>query len=1152
MAWRVIEGLAKGIAGPDDLGPLTGPHAVRESPIRAYAAPSTDFTGDPATVQLVVEAERLSFGHLANPAFGIETSMIDPLPHQRLAVYEHMLPQPRLRFLLADDAGAGKTIMSGLYIREMLARRLIRRILIIPPAGLIGNWQRELRTLLNLDFRIVRGFEAKGENPFFGAEGDRVICSVDTLAGERVFGCLKEEGVLPYDLVIFDEAHKLSAHRDPDYTVRKTERYCLAEALAGIEQTEERWALPWRAQHLLLLTATPHMGKDFPYYSLWRLLEPEVLPTMDAFSQFPPAARVRHFLRRTKEEMVRFDGTPLFPRRESNTLSYDLSRGADGEQELYDRTTEYMRTFYNRARILNRSAAQLAMSVFQRRLASSTYALKRSFDRRVDRLDSLVDQLRDGRVTGEQLQKAQRRLDLGLEDPFDRTADEDATEDGRERHELDEEKLLGVVLAHSLAELQTEREEVKGLLTLADRVLAAGGESKFEKLREVLTDPRFRGEKCIIFTEHRDTLEWLGRRLEALGFTDQVARIHGGMDFRRREDQVEHFRRPASDGGAQYLIATDAAGEGINLQFCWLMANWDIPWNPARLEQRMGRIHRYGQKHDPVIITNLVAGKTREGRVLQTLLEKLERIRKEMRSDKVFDVVGRLFENVSMADLMAAALTTEGAERAQSDIEGLLTPDQVKALADRERHLFGDGGDVKRELPRLRSQIDIEVYRRLLPGHVRHFISRVAPALGLGIDGDLDGFFSLRPVRRGVADPLWSALDAYPDRIRSRLTVYRPADRDDAIFLHPGELVFERLRNVLIQRFAGLAQHGAVLVDPTVPHPYMVHLAEVSVLRRPDPTESAAADEILECRLVGVRHGEALRPGEAPELEPCPLEQLLLLRGGSGIPQPFAGFATTASESIVRVEQYLTERIVGPMVAERQHELVEAIPERDLFLVRGYNSQDAELAAARARLGEKARTGNAAARSALELVKEQQRSLAARKERALTDLRQEPGRIAMGPIRMIAHVLVVPSADPEDRKRHDADVEAIAMQVAQAHEEARGASVTDVSTPPKARAAGLADNPGFDLLSTYPGGGKRAIEVKGRAEVGDIEVTENEWAKACNLRDGYWLYAVLDCATPHPRLSRVQDPFLRLLARAKGSVIINASDVLAAASGDYE
>ncbi|MCZ7591044.1 MAG: helicase-related protein [Kiritimatiellae bacterium] len=601
-----------------------------------------DFTAQPDIVKVLAEGERLTLGHLMNPTFATEISSIDPLPHQRIAVYDHMLKQPRLRFLLADDAGAGKTIMSGLYIREMLSRRLLRRILIVAPAGLVGNWRRELLTLFNLPFRIITGADARADNPFQGDAGDRVIISVDTLASPRMFARLRETTVAPYDLVIFDEAHKLAADRGNDLRIRKTDRYSLAEAIAGVQSQNGHWRLGWSAHHLLLLTATPHMGKDYPYYAIWRLLEPEMLATPDAFDEYPPEQRQAHFIRRTKEEMVYLDGRPLYPKRMSDTLGYELTQGNVSEQKLYDETTDYLRFVYNKAKLLNREAARLAMSVFQRRLASSTYALLRSFERRMEKLNTLIDDIQDGKITTEQMLTLQARLHE--DDLLDTTgADDEGDEEHGEAHEAAEERLLQGVVAASLTDLLAEKEQVKELLDLARKVHDGGHESKFDKLREILTDSRFSGEKFIVFTEHRDTLEFLVRRLSGMGYTGQIAQIHGGMQYLQREEEVDRFRKPLDQGGARFLICTDAAGEGINLQFCWIMINYDVPWNPARLEQRMGRIHRYGQKHDPVVITNLVAPSTREGKVLKVLLDKLEKIRKELQSDKVFDCIGRIF-----------------------------------------------------------------------------------------------------------------------------------------------------------------------------------------------------------------------------------------------------------------------------------------------------------------------------------------------------------------------------------------------------------------------------------------------------------------------------------------------------------------------------
>ena len=1145
LAWQqIIRAENLGIKGLNkEFSPETNNQALIRETQAPYLTqterPILDFSAPSEIVRLVAEGERLAYGHLYNPTFATETSRIDPLPHQRIAVYDHMLQQPRLRFLLADDAGAGKTIMAGLYVREMLARRLIHRVLIVPPAGLVSNWNREMHNLFSLPFQVISGSDARNSNPFSGPDSDLLIVSVDTLAGEQMFKRLGEMIVQPYDLVIFDEAHKLSADREPDYRVRKTDRYRLAEALVGIAENPERWHIPWNTRHLLLLTATPHMGKDYPYYSLWRLLEPEMLATYDAFNAFPPSARKLHFIRRTKEEMVRFDGNPIFPTRVSDTFSYDLTQGPVSEQRLYVETTEYIENYYNRARILNRSAARLAMSVFQRRLASSTYAMMRSFERRLQKIDDLIESIREGRLTAESLREEQDRLGK-LVDPLDtKTADEEGTQDGEEENETTEDELLKGIIGSTLAELQAEKVQIVRLLDLARQVDEQGQESKFERLAQILRDPNFHDEKIIIFTEHRDTLYFLVRRLEGIGFSGQVAQIHGGMGTKpdpatglsERDEQVEFFRKPASEGGARYLVATDAAGEGINLQFCWLMVNYDIPWNPARLEQRMGRIHRYKQKHDPVVIINLVAGETREGRVLKTLLDKLERIRRELRSDKVFDVVGRLFQGISIKTYMDRLLNHEDDSVVAAELEGTLTKEQVQALEEREKVLFGDGGDVKSQLPRLQENLAQENYRHLLPGYIRRFIENAAPHLEFAIDGDLDGIFSLRPLKAGALDSLWPTLETYPIEQQNRLTIHKP-EIENTIFLHPGEPFFDRLRDYVCARFSPQAESGGVFVDPSAKEPYLFHLALVEVIRQADESLAPLArSESLDYRLVG------LRQNADGSLVETPVEWLLLLWGGDGQASRGISIVARVRELKAAAQAYITQTMSLRFVEEHRQSLLATLPERLEFIKRGFTFQENELASMRARYKEKAERGDPRAKGELTKVKERQELLQVQREVAQTALQREAELIYSGEISFIAHALILPSSDPQDVQHRDEAVEETAIQLAMAHELAAGATILDVSTPEKARLAGLSDHPGFDLLSRRPGSEERAIEVKGRAQAGNVDISENEWAKACNLRDKYWLYVVYDCGSPYPRLIRIQNPWSKLLAKVRGFIL---------------
>ncbi|MDE0271543.1 MAG: helicase-related protein [Gammaproteobacteria bacterium] len=1103
------------------------PPLATMSPISAPAT-ALDFAGEPQAAMLVCEAHRLAYGHQFNPAFASETARIDPLPHQRIAVYERMLLQEPLRFLLADDAGAGKTIMSGLYIREMLSRRRIRRVLIVPPAGLVGNWERELRTLFRLQCRIVEGADARRGNPFAGPQGDRVIVSLDTLSAGNLFAALAKEDVEPYDLVVFDEAHKLSVNVS-QRRIDKTRRYQLAEALAGAAPAETPFkGLKWAARHLLLLTATPHQGRDAPYHYLWRLLDAQVFGAAEAFRRYPPEARQRHFIRRTKEEMVDLEGQPLYKKRVCATFSYDLTQGEHGEQALYDRTTAYLRRHYNRA-LNNRPAVQLAMSVFQRRLASSTWALLRSFERRIRKLEGHIEELKSGTLDAGTMLNRQRSLDRQHRaDYLDLNSADDDTGEGAQDYE---EAVLGAVAAVTVEELRGEIEVLQGLRDRARRLIDAGAESKFEKLREVLEDPQYakdgdsafatraEAEKWLIFSEHRDTVDFLVRRIEGLGYTDQVATIHGGMAWPEREQEVERFRSPE---GARFLVATDAAGEGINLQFCRLMVNYDIPWNPARLEQRMGRIHRYKQKHD-VRIINLVAGATHEGRVLKVLLDKLDTIRQALSSDKVFDVIGQLMENKSLREYMMEALTDDGERRVVERINRQVTESGVSGISERDARVYGSGGDVTPRLDGLRRELDRERYLHLLPAYVRRFVEGAADQLGIEIQGDLDGLFTLVPAKEGALDPLLSALEQYPAPVRERLSIRRPEAEAACVWLHPGEAVFDALCSHVIDAFSHEAARGAIFIDPRADAPYLCHLASVSVDQRMTAEEPADATA-LERRLLAVRQDE-------DAVAEQPVDALLLLHGA---PQSAPGAVPLATRALglrAQALEFIKQRPLNDLVEQQRQACSAELPERRKRINVNFDLQSAELAKRRSIL---AHSGEADA-EALAALKDDQKAISSERQQALAELDRTPNEILAGPVRFLAHALVIPLSDGGEQERQEPRVEELAVRIASQAEAERNATVQDVSRPALARQAGLPDYPGFDLLSTRASGEVRNIEVKGRAGRTSVQMEANEWKQACHLGKRYWLYVVFDCATSKPRLYRVRDPFKNLLAAERSS-----------------
>ena len=1105
---------------------------------------SLDFAGDPAAVLLVAEAHRLAHGHQFNAAFASETARIDPLPHQRIAVYERMLPQEPLRFLLADDAGAGKTIMTGLYLREMLFRQRIRRVLIVPPAGLVGNWERELRTLFRLQCRIVAGGDIRsGPNPFAGTIGDRVIISLDTLTTGRAFAALRDPEVAPYDVVVFDEAHKLSASRS-EHRITKTQRYQLAEALAGVTTTQDAvdasmphdtrfTGLTWAAKHLLLLTATPHMGKWSPYHHLWRLLDHHTFGAEEALRRYPHEARQRHFIRRTKEEMVDLAGNPLYRQRQCNTFGFELTGGEHGEQALYHRTTAYLREHYNRA-LHKRPAAQLAMSVFQRRLASSTYALLRSFERRIERLERDIADWQSGRLDEARLATRERALAKAHREDFFEShgADEDVREDAPapgERSEAFEDAVLGAISAVSIEELRREVEVLQDLRARARRLIEAGDESKFEKLREVLEDPRYAEDKWLIFSEHRDTVSFLVRRIEGLGYSDQVAVIHGGMDWPEREEQVERFRQAE---GARFLVATDAAGEGINLQFCRLMVNYDIPWNPARLEQRMGRIHRYGQKHD-VHIVNLVAGDTWEGRVLGTLLDKLESVRRALSSDKVFDVIGRLLENVSLRDYMAAALTGEG-ERDLVDLQHALSESALNDLAESQARVYGEAGEIAPRLPGMRRELGRERYLHLLPAYVRLFVESAATRLGIGIQGDLDGVFSLEPATPGALDALLPAMEKYPPEVRTRLRVRRPHAGERCVWLHPGEPVFDALCAHVIDAFSHHARRGAIFIDPRAREAGLWHLSVASIEEsapgdvasgEPPAPEREASRHTLERRLLALRQSGDETPAEASA------EGLLVLRAAPNTAPGSVPLASRATALRHEASAFVGRRL-SEMVEEHRTRRQAELPEQRHRVNVSFDLQSAALAKRRSTL---ARAATASSERELSALKRDQTALANARAHALKELEHTSDRIVAGPVRFLAHLLALPPPPDGDIEQWDERVETVAVRIASQAELDRDAQVQDVSTPERARATGLSNWPGFDLISRYPDGEERSIEVKGRAGRAAVQMELNEWKQACNLGERYWLYVVFGCATPTPQLYRIQDPFRSLLASEHGT-----------------
>ena len=1068
---------------------------------------SDAFRADANLVRLVAEAHRLQHAYLFNPIFATETSLIDPLPHQFIAVYEHLLKHNPLRFLLADDAGAGKTIMTGLYIQELLLRQQVKRILIVPPAGLIGNWERELRVCFRLQFRILSSADAANTNPFANPENRLAIISLDTLRQDRMQDYLFE--AQSYDLVVFDEAHKLSARYESDGTVDKSKRYELAERIAD------------QQKNLLLLTATPHMGKDDAYYFLWRLLLPEHLAAQNAFTRLTDNEKSKHLLRRMKEEMVTFDGKPIYPPRRSQTIAYPLKQGEVSEQSLYDAATAYCEQYFDLAGQYNRSAAKMAMMILQRRLASSTFALLQSLIRRAEKLQTTLHHLQEGRLSTEQLENEQTKLkDVDIRE--EKTGDEEEVVDGKEEAEQVDEDLERATAARSIIELETEIDHVKNLAELARKVYNLKSESKFEKLWEALTE--YPDPKVLIFTEHRDTMDFIIERLEALGFTGKVAQIHGGMKYSEREEQVEFFRDP---NGAQYLVATDAAGEGINLQFCWLMVNYDIPWNPARLEQRMGRIHRYKQTRT-VVLLNLVAEDTREGRVLRVLLEKMQKMREELNNDKVFDVIGQQFSQISLKELITKAIAEDQTDAAIQSINTQFTLENIQKQLEGQQRLVVSS-EVKRLLSNVQEQRESAETLRMLPAYVRSFFEDAAPLLGSRINGDIETVFKLSRCPSSVQN----AIDGYASQLRDRLTFSRelalPAgsEKPEAIFLHPGEPIFDTIRSSFLEKFNTEGERGAVYFDPQTDEPYLFYLARMPVIRQTNDKP-----HVLNEMLVGIKR---FADGRCEETPAHLLLTLIPRTAQNSMPATLSAEWINRADETQPIENFIRENIGNPKLSHIRDVLHLELEGKKRQIQVSSNLRKAELLEQRRDLREAVAAGVPAAQTKLNNCERELKQLPTKRREAEASLIEEIENTQLGPVTVYTRAFVTEPSTEEIPTKTLRDAEAIAIKTAIEYEHERGAEVKDVSNPSLKK--------GFDLQSRHPNGEVRYIEVKGRTGITSVELTANEWRQAANHRDRYWLYVVYHCDT-EPQLYRCQDPFGNLIAKATGSIRINASDIL--------
>ena len=1058
------------------------------------------FDGDAAAFQLTAEAKRIDLAFLFDPMMAVHTSNVEPLPHQITAVYESMLPRQPLRYILADDPGAGKTIMAGLYIRELIMRADARRVLIVAPGSLVEQWRDELFDKFGLEFRIFSKeleLASPSGNPF--EDADHLIVRLDQLSrAEQLHDKLCAS---TWDLVVFDEAHKLSAHFGAQ-KVDRTKRFMLAEKLGA------------HTRHLLLMTATPHNGKEEDFQLFLSLLDADRFygKFRDGVHKVDSSDLMR---RMVKEELVRFDGTPLFPERRAYTVNYQLS---DLEDALYERVTTYVKEEMGKAETLDgkrKGSVGFALTTLQRRLASSPEAIFQSLKRRHARLEQKLreDKLR-GRI---------QAPDVSAANDLDDEKDDDDL-DAAEQEEREETVVDQATAARSLTELEAEVLILKALVQRAADVVASGRDRKWEELSQILQhDPHMhdksgRLRRLIVFTEHRDTLNYLQSKIAGvLGNPDAVVCIHGGTSSEDRRKRQALFR---SDVDVRVLIATDAAGEGVNLQAANLMVNYDLPWNPNRLEQRFGRIHRIGQQ-EVCHLWNLVAKETREGAVYHRLLEKLSTESAALKG-RVFDVLGEVFEEKSLKDLLLEAIKygdkDEVRARLRQQVETALDADHVKNILSRSA--LAEETMSKERLFAVREEMEKAEARRLQPFFIRSFFMKAFAALGGSIHPRESSRFEISYVPTSVRERDRQILgrnrrDTTPVLRRyERVCFTKDAVTPDkpglavAPMIHPGHPLMMAVTDIVLEQHQNLLRQGATLVDP-VDEGTSAHLLFLLT------HEIKSGDEqVISKRLQFVRvesDGTASFAGWAPHLDLTPLDEADRPRLASLLQMPWIR---------ADLEQKALTLAAATLVPEHFQEVAArriAHVDKTLAAVHERLSKEISFWSDRwMKLREDQQAGKDV-RLNLEQARRTITDLEGRLENRRREL-QKMRHVASATPVVLGGALVVPmgllrklrgeseggstfSQDAEARSR----IERIAMDAVRRTEESRGCRVVDVS----------AQKCGWDLTSYPPAvDGKqpeaRHIEVKGRVKGADtITVTRNEILYALNQAEKFRLAIVM-------------------------------------------
>jgi superfamily II DNA or RNA helicase len=1029
---------------------------------------SINFTGDPEKVFLYLEATRFRYASLFDPLLAMSVSKIDPLPFQLDAVYGYILKLPRIRFLIADDPGAGKTIMAGLVIKELKLRGVVKRILIVVPGHLKDQWRRELKEKFDEIFEIVDRSSFSnlyGENPFLYR--DQVITSLDFAKQEDILSSLSSA---IWELAIVDEAHKMSAYTYGDKT-QKTQRYKLGEILSRT------------TDHLLFLTATPHKGDSENFRLFLDLLIPGFFATTEMIDESIKNRDNPLFIRRLKEDLRNFEGKPIFRRRFSRTIKFNLS---DREKELYNEVSRYVIDEYDRSlKEEKQRNVMFALVILQRRMASSVYALRQSLERRKKRLEELLN--------GKEIPKKTTILDL------------ETIEEGEEQEEAErwkrEEEWEGVTLARNLDELKREIQTIQRLIDMAEEIINEEAEVKLRELKDAIKEGFKKIEeiggkkKILIFTESKDTLEYLVSKIKSWGYN--VNYIHGGMNLEYRIRAEMEFKEET-----EIMVATEAAGEGINLQFCNIMINYDIPWVPTRLEQRMGRIHRYGQQRD-VYIFNLVAEDTKEGEVLSNLLAKLDEIKEKLGSDKVYDVIGDIFSGKNLFQLIVdAIMNAKSMDEILKEIDIKLDKDTLERI---KNECLGESLATKYiDISKITDLTEKVREYRLVPEYVEEFFKKAFTVLGGKFTERKDGFISIDSIPlelRKIAENV-NFKNKFGLIGRRYLKVTFNKDiagkNPEAEFVSFGHPLLEAILEWIRQNFEEDVKLGSVFKDPfgKLNGAIFFVVGEVK-----DGNDKIAGKRLFAVYSDGNKK-EEINPAILWDLSPA---------------------KDYKPDNMISLDNSIKDFTIDLLEEYRNELLAERTRQIEIKRRYGLKSLDHLIYELDTELSDLYYRQSLGERVELPIRnKEEQKK---RYEEARRDLEIEIEREASLSISMpeiIGTICVVPE---ETEMAIDEEIERIGMEIAMNYEVSQGRHPENVSN----------ENLGFDIRSK--GDDQiRYIEVKARVDEGAVALTPNEWIKARRFGKEYWLYVVSNCRT-NLRLYIINNPAENLQAEEKIKIV---------------